>query len=471
MNRGLGYRAAKAAGMALAIAGTLASSSLDAQEGDPAANEVTVYFEASFEGAAKTWALPDGHPYRSIPFVGDDMARGLGSLKVGAEVGAILFPRPFFAALDDTCSYRLGSERRPDLWWLAPSLYFAPRRRPAFGEALATANLPGESYASLLIYRRDLGPPPGVLLLEKQRTFNWNCARPTKAGAYSRAFMPIASPPHSTGCFNLDTSVRFPGSAPVSHKFTAAEELFLLLPADLDGGYGDVEHELTAALFDGLECAGETVAFAHPGSGARRFKLAEFGFGRRAKSVLITYDRGAIGHLMPPPGERPQVATTPIAVAPEPTPVEPTPSTARATTVAPAASSALTRPLGQPEPGGAKMPAAAPEARAETPETPETPVQTGLLAPRVEPRLPTSGSETFTYPLQDGYRLNACLYSERDCWEPAATAWCKTRGFARASEWQPDHNIGSLFPTLVLGDARICANFVCDSFREITCSM
>ncbi len=80
------------------------------------------------------------------------------------------------------------------------------------------------------------------------------------------------------------------------------------------------------------------------------------------------------------------------------------------------------------------------------------------------------GSLTFEYPLLQGYRLHACVAGDRDCGEAAATAWCKGLGFRKAALWKIDENIGSLFPTLAIGDLGLCANFVCDGFQEITCA-
>ncbi len=80
------------------------------------------------------------------------------------------------------------------------------------------------------------------------------------------------------------------------------------------------------------------------------------------------------------------------------------------------------------------------------------------------------GSQTFQYPAHDIYRLNYCLNWGKDCGAPAAQAWCAAQGFDRASGFKIDENIGALFPTLVLGESRVCAKFVCDGFREITCA-
>ena len=97
--------------------------------------------------------------------------------------------------------------------------------------------------------------------------------------------------------------------------------------------------------------------------------------------------------------------------------------------------------------------------------------------PKLEPvllpgtqALAALGSQTFQYPVHDIYRLNYCLNWGKDCGAPAAQAWCTTQGFRRASGFKIDENIGALFPTLVLGESRVCAKFVCDGFREITCA-
>ena len=62
------------------------------------------------------------------------------------------------------------------------------------------------------------------------------------------------------------------------------------------------------------------------------------------------------------------------------------------------------------------------------------------------------------------------MEGQRGCGEPAADAWCKARGFTKAAGFQIDENIGSLFPTLAIGNLELCTNFVCDGFKEITCA-
>jgi hypothetical protein len=111
----------------------------------------------------------------------------------------------------------------------------------------------------------------------------------------------------------------------------------------------------------------------------------------------------------------------------------------------------------------------APEAETPQPETPQPGTTGFLVLPESEPDAIVAG-QTFKYPLLQGYRLNACLYQREDCGEEAASKWCEARGFAGgAASFEIDENIGSLFPTLALGDLQLCANFVCDGFEEITC--
>ena len=97
--------------------------------------------------------------------------------------------------------------------------------------------------------------------------------------------------------------------------------------------------------------------------------------------------------------------------------------------------------------------------------------------PKLEPVLlpetqasPALSNQTFQYPIQDIYRLNYCLNWNKNCGEAAAQAWCKAQGFHRATGFKIDENIGSLFPTIVLAENRVCAQFVCDGFQEITCA-
>ena len=79
---------------------------------------------------------------------------------------------------------------------------------------------------------------------------------------------------------------------------------------------------------------------------------------------------------------------------------------------------------------------------------------------------PVAGSQTFSDPTSQGYRVDRCLYWAQQCDEPAATAWCSTQGYARATNWQWVY----VKPTLVLGDGSVCDTDDCGGFSSITCS-
>ena len=74
--------------------------------------------------------------------------------------------------------------------------------------------------------------------------------------------------------------------------------------------------------------------------------------------------------------------------------------------------------------------------------------------------------QTFSNPMIQGYRLDRCLKWGQQCGEPAATAWCQTQGFERATEWNIAQNVP---PTYVLGDRQVCNQQNCDGFSRITC--
>jgi hypothetical protein len=587
---------------------------------EPEPNQVILFKGGGLSGPSKSWSLPPDQPFLAVPYLGEDLSGESGSIAIGADVAVILLSEPFFSATDETCEYSLGTGQRPDFWWLSQKTRVAPGPDDV---GAIDAGLGGQPVASLIIFQRALGPPPAVQLLEKRRGVNWNCAKPTKARSYRRLFIPVAAAPHAVGCFNLAVELSYGETAEVELDFSAASSLLIMLPRDVGDRYRTVEHEITVGLYDAADCTGEGVAFAYPASEDRHFELKQFGFDRKARSVLIRYDKGAFDSYLPPPDQRPAVAvqeiakalaeasaaapageieTVPAAVDPvaaaalpetaaaqaEETAGASTESAAAATTwgtseaeasavgtlakayvASQGTTSETTAPEGAapetaaPEDAapegavlettvlettvleGADLEGAAPEATApedaalegavlettvlETtvlegaaPETtaPETTVlettvlettvlettvlettvlegaalegaapaqmeippsgafdegaegaelQTGALVLPESLAPPTGEIQTFRYPLLQGYRLNHCLIGQKDCGGPVATEWCKSLGFARAITWEIDENIGSLFPTLAIGDLQLCPNFVCDGFKEITC--
>jgi len=572
---------------------------------DAHSDDAILFLGRDFTGPSKVWSLTPDQAFLAIPYTGDEFRPVSASIKLGADVGVVLFQQPFFSSTDETCDYRLGRADDPGSWWLSDKVVVLPEAAAA---GPIEANLRPQEIASLILFRRALGPPPGILLLERRRYVNWDCQAPTKARGYKRLFVPVAAAPHRQGCFNLEAALSYGESGTAALDFSAASELLLLEPGDLGDQYAGIDHRFTADLYRAKDCQGEPARFPHPQAGARRFDLKAFDLDRKAGSLSLRYDQGPYDPMLVSAPENPP-APAQDAVGPpvgsDETPAEasqePGPETARVEAVQTeevqaetiqaetiqaetiqgederieevtaedvqvevreeAAAETLEEAAAEdaaaePAPDLAEKPAAAPEpeavaeavtqtaasgpplaltpaAEAQAPTAPEpaapaapdtpaadpagsseepgaaaspddpssaantgsmaaspageapqdeaAPEQTApdetapedttgfLVLPEGSPET-GDGAKTFKFPLLQGYRLSTCLYNQKDCGEPAASEWCRARGFAGgASAFEIDENIGSLFPTLALGDLQLCANFVCDGFKEIVC--
>jgi len=80
-----------------------------------------------------------------------------------------------------------------------------------------------------------------------------------------------------------------------------------------------------------------------------------------------------------------------------------------------------------------------------------------------------TAAKTFADPTLSGNRIDRCLYFGQQCDEPAASAWCRTAGYQRATEWKWDY-IGADQRTLVQGSGAFCEGSGCGGFTSITCS-
>jgi hypothetical protein len=479
-------RAARAAVVAALCAAGLAISGSAAAE--PGAFEVVGYQGADYSGASKTWTLPAERPYRYVPFVGDDIGGNVASVVAGGGVGAVLFERPFFTSKDSICAPDIGSDARPDLKWLGATATFAAPFGPEAGRAAANPAAGPKGFASLIIFRKDLGPPPGALLMDRRRTIGTSCRSPVHKTSYKRLFVPVTEPPERSRCFNLSGAYRFEDSKEKVLNFTTADRLALLAPGDYSDLYGGVRHYVTATAFDTPDCAGDSLSFKSGSSATDVFRLADFRFRDRARSIRISYDRGPLTPYLsapPTPGETPVAKLTPA-------PATQTPAVESAATPAPEAPAKKAVAPVQAEPKQAAAAPAKSEPKRSEPAKSEpkqsvatqtsgtrSPTAVQQAIPKLTPEaLPAPGpapkstlaDEIFQYPVHDIYRLNYCLHWGADCGAPAAGAWCKTQGFERASTWRIDKNIGGLFPTIVMGDRKVCAQFLCDGFQEITCT-
>ena len=78
-------------------------------------------------------------------------------------------------------------------------------------------------------------------------------------------------------------------------------------------------------------------------------------------------------------------------------------------------------------------------------------------------------TRTFAQPRLGGYRLDWCRLWGRQCGRPAADAFCRRQGFARASQFAIAHDIGHRTPTQIIGSGQVCDRRLCDGFNRIVC--
>lgn len=535
--------------MAAALLGGSAFGADSPAAENVSAREVVGYAKADRTGAKRSWMLPPDAPFLLVPEVGPELD-AVATVESGGEVGVALFQQPYFQSKDQGCTPDLGTDARPDLKWLGATSRFVPGVPGQIANQAQRPDPTAGGYTSLIIYDRDLGPPPGALLLDRRRTLGTACPNAIHKIFYNRLFVPIAPAPESIRCFDLAGLQPGAEGKEILMSFKASDRLALLTPADLDDGYAGQPHRFTVTLFDDIGCSGTPLGLKSGATISGVFRLDDYGFRDKARSLRIAYEGGVLSPYLAAPPPAPEIAapqpqakdealaalesatTQPTAMepaaaepiraepetasAPVPLPVdsavEPAVAEAAVTAVATTATAVTPAPTqptagetpvdtAQADQAAANLPANEPpessQSQASQPASDETmtdqtaavipptaagsaqggagadsaPLDLPKLQPNLEPetRVAAAASQTFAYPVQDIYRLNFCLNWERDCGAPAADAWCRAQGFAKAADFAVDENIGSVFPTIVLGEKRICARFVCDGFAEITC--
>ncbi len=491
--------------------GVVAVQEAAAQEAAAGPAGATFFTGSGFSGQSKTLTLAPDAPYQAIPFVGDELNEKIASMKVDPGLGVILFQRPYFASRDDVCGPNLGTRDNPRAWWLGRTADFEPPRAAVGGGPYEAAEMQDDDYSSLIAYRRELGPPPGFLLLERRSFYNRACERSDEQSYFNRLFVPIPNPPQREACTDLSQPASSHGAGADAPRFVRLSEAIALFPENFDTRYQGADHRFTATIFDGPGCSGTSITLTSQKDGRpARHKLKDFDFDRRAKSVLIRYQRGpldpyleaaqvastapaASGSLAPSsPPASPSPASPSPAAAPQATAVSPAPAGSglqptapQAAAQTPAAPVAPTppapqqtqQPLAQPPgsglqpapPGAPSQPPAQPPQQQALQPAPQPQVQPAPVAPPA-PRGPTTAAEeTFRFPVHQVYRLNFCVDGDSGCGDPAANAWCQNKGFSSAARWAREENIGALYPTVFIGSGAICDKFLCDGFEEITC--
>ena len=82
-----------------------------------------------------------------------------------------------------------------------------------------------------------------------------------------------------------------------------------------------------------------------------------------------------------------------------------------------------------------------------------------------EPTRPESKQKVFVNPTINGIRVDRCLRFASECNEPAATEWCRSKGFAHATEWKWDY----VPETVGQSDGHRCNDPACGGFSKISC--
>ncbi len=294
----------------------------------PDAFELQLFAAPGFSGEMRSLSLAPGKPYAYVERLEDAEATAVRSLQAGASLGVVLFRRAFFAAQDGRCTPTLGSDEQPGLIWTGPTADFLPVRSGKAGVA-ALPDAGEEGYGSAILYRRDLGPPPGALLMKRRRSYSRGCGNILRSFNFDRRFIPLefqteasaaGAPP---GCVNLKGTSA--GKA-VPTDMLRSDRIALLQPSDLDRRYGDKERQFQAILFAGENCSGESVSLTAPyraagkgttaadQDGRRDVLLSSLLFRDRAQSLrLVALDKA--GRLIASPN-----GAAPMAAKPQPVP-------------------------------------------------------------------------------------------------------------------------------------------------------
>jgi hypothetical protein len=83
---------------------------------------------------------------------------------------------------------------------------------------------------------------------------------------------------------------------------------------------------------------------------------------------------------------------------------------------------------------------------------------------------PAPAMQIYVKPRHNGMRLDLCVNWGVGCGQPAANAYCLSKGWNQASNFSIAHDIGTTRPTRLIGTGAVCDQGYCDGFRQITCT-
>jgi len=79
-------------------------------------------------------------------------------------------------------------------------------------------------------------------------------------------------------------------------------------------------------------------------------------------------------------------------------------------------------------------------------------------------------TKLFLKPNWNGDRLDWCVNWAQGCGKAAADAFCKAKGYAKATNFGMDPDIGTVQRTRLIGTGAVCDQGFCDGFTGITCT-
>jgi hypothetical protein len=78
-------------------------------------------------------------------------------------------------------------------------------------------------------------------------------------------------------------------------------------------------------------------------------------------------------------------------------------------------------------------------------------------------------SKVFENPMINDIRVDGCMkWGPVDCGAPAADHWCRSKGFARATDWSTERVHPTIFQD-PQSSVKVCDYFFCGAFSRVVC--